>query len=181
MTCVPLPFSPDVCSPVEGTRYYVSFMVVNTVGLILIDDSPHGLLFTAVPPATRPARLGHSDQVGLHLSYDNTVSGADYTLDGGFFDPVAALQSGTLTLVVCSAATSQATGGQACSVANSVLFDGEPPSVTTVNNIILSHGDVYHAEATWCNEAGLCTNLTSQTTMVICLRFFCMCIFDVTV
>ena len=28
------------------------------------------------------------------------------------------------------------------------------------------HRDVYHLDATWCNEAGLCANLTSRTTFV---------------
>lgn len=43
---------------------------------------------------------------------------------------------------------------------------GSPPSKVAFVGTALRHGDVLHATARWCNQAELCTSLSSRTTLV---------------
>jgi hypothetical protein len=73
-------------TPVHGTHYHATFRAVNGAGLSTLSFAPGALLYTALPPATRPARFGHGDQAGVHRAFDSSPRTAAYALDAVFFD-----------------------------------------------------------------------------------------------
>lgn len=158
-------------SPVQGARYYVSFMVNNGVGLgtLALPGVPSGLLYTMERPNRRAYRLGRGTQVGEHRSADNSVRSVDYTLDGVFYDTYAQLTQGQLALQVCNVSgPASLTDRILCAptTAATVTFTGDPVGLASLSSIRLHHRDVYFAELQWCNQAHLCVGLTSRSTLV---------------